>query len=120
MKISIRDFFKQGEFWSGLQTALDKISGTVKQQGAYISKLEERSNLLVTHIKYLQSENKEMKDRLNRLEQRLWELNVVSKTDGLVIVQAVEPDNVATPRALSSGHNPAVQGTLRDKAAQRP
>ena len=112
MKISIRDFFRAGDFWTGLQDTLDKITARINQQAQNLAdsdkkcvelihqiellqlNAERREDKLVQQIDTLRHDNRDLRDRLAGVEQRLWSLSVGAKSESVVIVQPLEEDGL--------------------------
>ena len=103
MNISIGDLFKKGEFWTNLEKSLGKLAKKIKQNSSHIKELEEKNNLMIEHIKWLKEENKSLSDRLLALENRVWNLHVTSKPEGVLLVS--EADKLSKLEDDAARHN---------------
>lgn len=102
MKLSLKEFFKKGELWSTLESTIGVIKKQLNIHYGYIKDLKNNDLTLMNHINVLKDENKDLKRKLEELERRLWELNIVSNTEGVTIVHS--PDDKSLPnKALNSG-----------------
>ena len=86
MKISLKDFFKNGELWSNLEATIITIKKHLNSNTSSIKELKTRDLILLQHIKSLQNENAELKAKILQLDERLWDLSVVANTDNISIV----------------------------------
>jgi len=86
MMISIRDFFKSGEIWSNLESTILAMKDRLNCHSDGIKELQNKNLILLQSLNQLDDENKQMRDRLSILEQRMWDLKVVSSSDSAAIV----------------------------------
>ncbi|PIE42175.1 MAG: hypothetical protein CSA47_01605 [Gammaproteobacteria bacterium] len=85
MKLSLADFFSKGQFWSSLEKSLKALQSKSKAQGKRIKKLKENDVQLAGYIKFLQKENDDLKRRIERLEDKIYEIHTSQKPESLVI-----------------------------------
>lgn len=108
MKFSLGNVFRTGDFWSNLEATIKALKKRIKQNSDHISDINKKNNMLLEHIKYLSKENQELKERLSKIEDRVWDLNVVNNSENLLIVKDIESSDL-------DGKNPnkALQRTSR-------
>ena len=89
MKMTLRDFFKKGELWSGLEEVIESINKRLALLAKHARESSNREMFFMQHIKQLKAENLEQKDRIHRIEERLWDLNIVSNSNKESIVKEI-------------------------------
>ena len=87
MKISIRDIFRKGELWSNLEETIASIRKSLNHHSKCIEKSKNNEILLAHYIKQLKKDNSELKTRIEQLENRMWDLKVVSNSKDTIIVK---------------------------------
>ncbi len=94
MKMSLNSFFKKGELWSGLEGTLESITKTLKVLSKRVQNLSHRESILIEHIKHLKADNLELKNRMDRIEERMWGLNIVSNSNQESIIKDISPNAI--------------------------
>ncbi|UTW01251.1 hypothetical protein KDW99_09030 [Marinomonas rhizomae] len=94
MRISIRDIFRKGELWSNLEETIGSIKKSLTQHSKSIEKSKSNDIILMQNIKKLEKENSDLRNRMVLLENRLWDLKVVSNSnDAIIVKDAFENSN---------------------------
>lgn len=75
MKFSISDFFEKGQFWTSLKKSLEALKINVDFQADQINQLQRDNRELLDEIRRLWEDNRELSARLNKLDDRIYELN---------------------------------------------
>ena len=97
--MNIKSFFKTGEFYTHLQESLDKLTSKTKKNAKAIKKLYNNDFEIIHNIDLLKQENKFLKDRIDQLEKKLWEVNTSSI--GKQVYLEREKDRVKNVKSLS-------------------
>lgn len=93
MKITLHDFFKKGQLWSGLEGTIESINKRLTLLTKRARESSSREVNLIQHIKHLKAENIELKHRMNRIEEKLWDLKSVSNIHEKSIIKEVSYNN---------------------------
>lgn len=84
MKISIKDFFKTGDLWSNLDKTISLIKKHLTIQSEHIKDLKHRDILILQYIKKIEEENKDLKIKIEKIDERLWKINTMYSSKNLV------------------------------------
>ena len=93
----IQDFFKQGEFYTHLQETLDSLAQKGKKNGKAIKKLSDNDLQLANDMKLLRQENTFLKDRINKLEEKIWSFSNSSPEKVIYINESDKESNKQLP-----------------------
>ncbi|QTH64028.1 hypothetical protein J1N51_00575 [Psychrosphaera ytuae] len=96
----VKDFFKKGEFYTHLHDSLESINRKINNNSSYIKKLINNDTKLAQELSLLRQENQYLKERLQSLEDKIWNVFSTARTDGVTANQEKNAKLLESSRKL--------------------